>query len=225
MYEKILSALKLKFKEVPGKVLELRAKNLEKTVTEEESIQTAVDGVTLENLFEAYGDSKVTKATKTAAEKAIEKFRKDHNLDENGKPIQAGGGSDDDDDDLDEGGEKMPAWAKKMFSKVDELSTDLSTVKAAKAQEQRAATIAGKLKAAKIPEKLHKRFSVADDADDEAIDTAITEFKQELNDLGISGLREPGGGGSSELSEEEYKKLMSGDESEDDTKTVKLNVD
>ncbi len=224
MYENILNALKTKFKGIPSKVLELRAKNLSKTVTKEEDVQTAVDGVTFEDLFEAYGDSKVTKATETASKKAIEKFRKDHNLDENGKPIASGGSSDDADDDPNNGGEEMPTWAKKMFSKVDELSTVVDGVKSAKAKEERSATISGKLKAAGIPDKLHKRFTVADDADDETIDTAVTEFKQELNDLGIAGLKEPGGGGNAELSEDEYKKLMDGENGESDPGTVKLDV-
>lgn len=200
MYEKILNALKTKFKGVPSKVLELRAKNISKTVTEEDGVQTAVDGITLENLFEAHGDSRATQATDTANSKGDKKladWRKKHNLDEDGKPIESGGGDDDDDEDQDED-EKTPKWAKKVFKKVDDLSIELAGYKQKEVATERATTIVGKLKTAGIPEKLQKRFSIADDADNDAVDTAITEYKQELNDLGIAGMKEPGGGGGND---------------------------
>lgn len=224
MYEKILQALKTKFKGVPSAVLETRAKKISKTVSEEDGVQTAVDGITLDDLFKAHGDSRANQATETASKKAVDKFRKDHNLGEDGKPIESGGDDDDDDDDDQDGDEKTPKWAKKVFKKVDDLSTELAGYKQKEAASERATTIAGKLKAAKIPEKLHKRFSVDDEADNEAIDTAVTEYKQELNDLGIAGMQEPGGGGSSEKSVEDYKKIMGGEADEEDAGAVKLDV-
>jgi hypothetical protein len=208
MYEKILNALKTKFKGVPGEVLEKRARKLSETVSEEESVQTAVDGVELGDLFKAYGDSRATQATETARQKADREFREKYNLDENGKPKASGSDGKGGGNDNPPAGksDEMPEWAKSFSQKVEELSTGLSQMQKEKARQERAATVQSKLKAAGIPERLHKRFMVDDEADETAIDAAVTEFKQELNDIGFSGLKEPGSSGeASETSSEEVE--------------------
>lgn len=222
MYEEILNALKTKFAGVPSEVLEKRARKLSETVTEAEGVQTAVDGVNLGDLFKAYGDSRATQASETAKEKALREFREKHNLDENGKPKRSG--SEAGDEGGTQGGDNPPGWFKSHLTKLEELQTELLGFKAEKQKQERASAITGKLKGAGIPEKLHKRFSVAEDADDEALEAAITEFKQELNDLGISGLKEPGAGGDAKLSEKDYEKIMNGEGGSDEAGTVKLDV-
>ena len=68
MKDKILAALKAKFSGVSADILDRIAVMLAKTVTTEEQVATAVEGVTEEliNVIEGYGDSRATGAQKTA---------------------------------------------------------------------------------------------------------------------------------------------------------------
>lgn len=69
MKDRILAALKAKFSGVSADILDRIAAMLAKTVTTEEQVATAVEGVTEEliNVIEGYGDSRATGAQKTAA--------------------------------------------------------------------------------------------------------------------------------------------------------------
>ncbi len=69
MKDRILAALKAKFSGVSADILDRIAVMLAKTVTTEEQVATAVEGVTEEliNVIEGYGDSRATGAQKTAA--------------------------------------------------------------------------------------------------------------------------------------------------------------
>lgn len=68
MKDRILAALKAKFSGVSADILDRIAVMLAKTVTTEEQVATAVEGVTEEliNVIEGYGDSRATGAQKTA---------------------------------------------------------------------------------------------------------------------------------------------------------------
>ena len=68
MKDRMLAALKAKFSGVSADILDRIAVMLAKTVTTEEQVATAVEGVTEEliNVIEGYGDSRATGAQKTA---------------------------------------------------------------------------------------------------------------------------------------------------------------
>ena len=68
MKERILAALKAKFTGVNANILDRIATMLAKTVTKEEEVATAVEGVTKDfiDVIEAYGDSRATDTQKTA---------------------------------------------------------------------------------------------------------------------------------------------------------------
>lgn len=68
MKDRILATLKAKFSGVSADILDRIAVMLAKTVTTEEQVATAVEGVTEEliNVIEGYGDSRATGAQKTA---------------------------------------------------------------------------------------------------------------------------------------------------------------
>ncbi len=68
MKDRILATLKAKFSGVSVDILDRIAVMLAKTVTTEEQVATAVEGVTEEliNVIEGYGDSRATGAQKTA---------------------------------------------------------------------------------------------------------------------------------------------------------------
>ena len=170
MKEKILDALKTKFEGVEGKILEKLAVKLAKTVTTDEEVKTAVDGVTFQDVLTSYGDSRADDAQKTA----VKNYEKKHGL-KDGKVVKATN-TDEGDDDPDE-----PAWFK-AFRKsnqeqLDALKAENETLKAERTKAERTASIAAKAKELGIPEYLMKRVTLADDAD---IDAELTAFKQEL---------------------------------------------
>ncbi|MBR0292522.1 MAG: hypothetical protein IJQ79_10390 [Bacteroidales bacterium] len=78
-------------------------------------------------------------------------------------------------------GDEIPGWFKAIQKGYDDkiaaLETENSTLKAAKAKEEREGKIAAKAKELGIPEFLMKHISLADDAD---FEKELTEYKQEL---------------------------------------------
>lgn len=83
MREKILNALKTKYPGVDAKTLERVADKLSKTVTTEDAVQTAVDGVTVQQLMESYGDARANEAQASA----VKNYEKQYGL-KDGKAIQ-----------------------------------------------------------------------------------------------------------------------------------------
>ena len=79
----ILTALQTKFDGVDAKILGRIAKKLAKTVTAEDQVQTAVDGVTFQQVLESYGDSRATDATHSA----VANYEKKHGI-KDGKPVE-----------------------------------------------------------------------------------------------------------------------------------------
>ncbi len=71
MKKEILEALKAKFPGVSDNVLDRIANKLAKTVTTAEQVKTAVEGVTIQQVIESYGDSRATEASNTARENAV----------------------------------------------------------------------------------------------------------------------------------------------------------
>jgi hypothetical protein len=94
MYQQILDALKKKFTGVNDKILERMAKKLAKTTKTEDEVQTAVDGVTFQQIIDSEGDRRANEATDTA----VRNYETKHNL-KDGKPVAKPSDDDDDDDD------------------------------------------------------------------------------------------------------------------------------
>lgn len=96
MYQQILDALKKKFAGVNDKILERMAKKMAKTTKTEDEVQTAVDGVTFQQIIDSEGDRRANEATDTA----VRNYETKHNL-KDGKPVAKPNDDDDDDDDDD----------------------------------------------------------------------------------------------------------------------------
>ena len=86
MKQKILDALKARFEGVPSAILGRMADALVKTVAKEEDVDSAVEGVTFQQLFEAELDRRANDATQTA----ISNYEKKHGL-KDGQPASGGG--------------------------------------------------------------------------------------------------------------------------------------
>ena len=65
MKQLILNALKTKYQGVSESILDRIAEKLAKTVTSADQVQTAVDGVTFQQVLESDGDSRATQAQQT----------------------------------------------------------------------------------------------------------------------------------------------------------------
>ena len=83
MKKEILEALKAKFQGVSDAILNRIADKIAKTVTTQEQVATAVEGVTFQQVLESYGDSRATEAQQTA----VSNYEKKHGL-KDGKKVK-----------------------------------------------------------------------------------------------------------------------------------------
>ena len=88
MRKAILDALKAKFQGVSESVLNRIADKLCKTVTTAEQVQTADDGVTIQQVIEGYADSRATEASQTA----VHNYEQKYGLKDGAKVEQPSGG-------------------------------------------------------------------------------------------------------------------------------------
>ena len=89
MFKIILEALQRKFPGVDAKWLEPMARQLAKTTTKEEDVQTAVDAVTTSQVMEAYSDFRVNNAVQTASAKAVTDYETKYGL-KDGEKVNGG---------------------------------------------------------------------------------------------------------------------------------------
>ena len=74
MKKEILEALTTKFPGVSVSILDRIATKLAETVTTAEQVKTAVEGVTIQQVIESYGDSRATEASNTARKNAVKDY-------------------------------------------------------------------------------------------------------------------------------------------------------
>ena len=155
MKERILAALKAKFTGVNANILDRIANMLAKTVTSEEQVATAVEGVTKDfiDVMEAYGDSRATDAQQSA----VQNYEKKHGLKDGEKvekqvketvtttnTTQAGGG-----DDTNKLLQQLLEENKKLNERLDKMDGERTTA-------SRKAELNGII--AKLPENLRKGY-------------------------------------------------------------------
>lgn len=125
MKEQILQMLKTKFVGVSEITLNRMAEKAAKTITNEEQVQSYVDGVGFQNLIDSEADYRATKATLTS----IENYEKKHNI-KDGRLVK------DETVVVDEPTktEEVPAWAKGLldFAKSYQEEKQVSIAKTAK---------------------------------------------------------------------------------------------
>lgn len=183
MKQKISTALKNKYANLGfgQKALDGVADYLEKTVTEESQIETAISGVEpLLKVFQAEADRSRTElnALKVENEELKKKQQTPPKVDQP---------------------EDEPEWFKVFKQEQEErynaLKQESDTLKTEKARADRAMLIAAKAKEFGIPEKIASRLSIAEDAN---LDDYLKGVKQDLSDAGFefSELPDVGGGGA-----------------------------
>lgn len=179
MKEKILVALKTKYKTFGfgDKAFDGVADYLSKTVAEESQIETAISGV--EGLLKAFqGDIDTVRNEKSGLQKQLDELKtkiKNPNPNPNPKP-------EDKPDDM------ATIIANAVNAAVKPLSDKLSQFETEKSQATRQEQILAKAKEYGIPETFAKRYAIPDDAD---LDTFFKDAKQELANIGFSGVNPP----------------------------------
>ena len=175
MKKKILEALKAKFEEVSEAILDRIATKLAKTATTDEQVTTAVEGVTLQQVIESYGDSRATEAQQTA----VRNYEAKHNL-ENGKPKKPAGDEPDNGNATKNSGEDTdtPAWVKTLSDRLDRLEAS----RTAESRKQQLGKVIDRL-----PENLRKAYErlPLDGYSDEQFSTVLGEITTEVE--GIAG--------------------------------------
>lgn len=174
MKKKILEALKAKFEGVSETILDRIAAKLAKTATTEDQVATAVEGVTLQQVIESYGDSRATEAQQTA----VRNYEAKYNL-KDGKPEKIDGGEPNKGKATEPSGtEDTPAWVKELTDRLDRLEAS----RTAENRKQQLGKVIDRL-----PENLRKAYErlPLDGYSDEQFSTVLSEITTEVE--GIAG--------------------------------------
>lgn len=148
MKQQILDALKAKFEGVSDAILGRIADKLAKTATTAEEVETAVAGVTFQQVLESYGDSRATEAQQSA----VKNYESKHNL-KDGKPIEK---QEPPKQTPPTGGEDVPAWAKKLIESNKKAYEEINRLKAERTTETRQAQLSKLTE--KLPEPIRKAY-------------------------------------------------------------------
>lgn len=184
MKQQILTALKAKFVGVSDAILDRVATKLAQTVTTAEQVQTAVDGVTFQQVLESYGDSRATQATQTA----VHNYETKYGLKDGVKmtppeqqppvppvtpPVTPPAG----------GAEAVPAWAQALIDSNNSLKNELAQMKTARTTEIRKQQISTLIE--KLPENLRKAYSrtPVDGLTDDQFTALVGEITTEVGDI------------------------------------------
>lgn len=180
MRKEILDALKAKFPGVSDSILGRIADKLAKTATTAEQVKTAVEGVTIQQVIESYGDSRATEASNTARENAVKDYESRYGLKDGVKVTnntniggeQPTGGSATNPT----GGDETPAWAKTLLERIGRLETSKTT----ETRKQQLNAIIGKL-----PETTRKAYErlPLDKYSDEEFTTMLGEVTTEVEGI------------------------------------------
>lgn len=149
MKTKILDALKAKFEGVSDAILGRIADKLAKTTKTEEDVKPAVDGVTLQQVLESYGDSRATEAQKTA----IKNYETQHGLKDGVKVEPA---KTDPTPNKAEPNIDMPEWAKEFVETNRKLKEELEALKGEKTANTRKSALDNIIKS--LPDEFRTRY-------------------------------------------------------------------
>lgn len=189
MKKEILETLKTKYNGVGDTILSRIAEKLAKTVTTQEEVATAVEGVTFQQVLENYGDSRATEAQQTA----VSNYEKKHGL-KDGVKKENGVGNEppkpeekkpEDKGKKEGSSDEVPAWAQTLINTNLALEKRLANIEVEKTVNTRKSTLLGILKDApdKIKQRYEKDFTRMNFADEEDFNTWIGEITPDIEEL------------------------------------------
>lgn len=180
MKQQILESLKAKFEGVSDAILSRIADKLAKTATTAEDVETAVAGVTFQQVLESYGDSRATEAQQSA----VTNYEKKHNL-KDGKPIeqkqepkpqpQPQGG-----------GEPVPAWAQALIDSNKAMSDEIQRLKTERTTDTRKQQLSKVVE--KLPDSIRKVYDriPVEQMSDEDFSAMLTDVNGEVESISQS---------------------------------------
>lgn len=178
MKTKILEGLRGKFEGLQDSVLNRIAEKLAKTVTTDEQVATAIEGVTFQQVVDSYTDSRVTEASQTA----VANYEKKHNI-KDGKVVEVDPAKKKEPN-PNPNEEPEPAWAKQFMTEMQELKSKLQSFEGEKVATTRTKKLDQLLTEIKTPEQLKnsykKAFLKMDFTDDDDFNNYLQEVKTEL---------------------------------------------
>ena len=155
------------------------------TVKTEDSVATAIEGVTFQQLLDSYADSRVSEATITATKNE----RKRLGFDENGNPIKK------EESKKIETNSDEPAWftafKEQQKLETEELKQKVTGFEKEKTQSQLMGKLTSKLKEKGVSEKFYKGRNLNIESEDSIeqlaneIETDWNEFVQEKAEQGV----------------------------------------
>lgn len=180
--EQILAGLQTKFSGVDTAILTRIATKKAEGVTDESQVPTIVKGISFTDVLTNYGDFRAGDATF----KSVQNYEKKHNL-KDGKPVENPNPNPNPKPE-DKTGDMATIIANAVSAAVKPLSDKLAQFEKEKSQATRQEQIMAKAKEYGIPETFAKRYAIPDDAD---LDTYFKDAKQELANIGFSGVTPP----------------------------------
>ena len=181
MKEKILQALKEKFKGANASILNRIADKYSKSITTDEEVKTLVAGLTQDiiDVMDSYADSRATEATQTA----IQNYEAKHKLKDGKSIADTDKGKDNDNNNEKGGGDDIPSWAaqiiegnKALTERLNKMDSERTTT----SRKQQLAKVYGKL-----PENLQKPYKRMDveKINEEEFAALIDEVTTEVGEI------------------------------------------
>ena len=182
--EQILAGLQQKFAGVDTAILTRIATKKAEGVTDETKVNSIVEGISFSDVLNSYGDFRAGDAARTS----VLNYEKRHNL-KDGKPIENPNPNPNPNPKPEDKTDDMATIiANAVNAAVKPLSDKLAQFETEKLQATRQEQIMAKAKEYGIPETFAKRYAIPDDAD---LDTYFKDVKQELANVGFSGVTPP----------------------------------
>lgn len=181
MKKELFDALKAKFPGVSDSILDRIATKLAKTATTAEQVKTAVEGVTIQQVIESYGDSRATEASETARKNAVQEYESRYGLKDGVKTTttttggeQPTGGSAT--NPTTGGTDETPAWARTLIERIERMETAKTT----ETRTQQLNAVIGKL-----PEPMRKAYErlPIDKYSAEEFNTLIADITTEVEGI------------------------------------------
>lgn len=179
MKQQILDALKAKYEGVSDAILGRIADKLAKTATTAEDVETAVAGVTFQQVLESYGDSRATEAQQSA----VKNYESKHNL-KDGKPIEKQEPKPQ--PQPQNGGEPVPAWAQALIDSNKAMSDEIQRLKTERTTDTRKQQLSKVVE--KLPDSIRKvydRIPVNQMSDDD-FNAMLTDVNGEVESISQS---------------------------------------
>lgn len=170
MFDKILSGLKTKYKDLglSETILKVTAESLAKTVEKEEDIETAVAGVEGQmKIYQSFADQNRTLQTE------ITNLKKASNSEEKKEEEKKEG-----EEKKETGGEEVPAWAKALTEKLDKQAEYITGLQTEKVNKTNAEKLVSKLKELGVNESFYSLHLEKTFEKDDEIESFANSIKE-----------------------------------------------